>query len=95
MGGVSLPKIARSYETDLGDLAYMVARGDRFGHIRAMFGAGDIDDQEAQERILDLLMDGRCRMDGDRGEEDLTWSLSERELATLASNLYCEYLGGR
>lgn len=86
-------KISRSYETDLDDLSYQISKSDEFGDIRALFQRGEIDDQDAQERLLNLIMDGRANTYGDRGPEDLSWKLSERDMGRLTSVLYRQYLG--
>jgi len=88
-----LVKISRSYETDLDDLSYQISKSDAFGDIRAMFQRGEIDDQDAQERLLNLIMDGRAHTYGDRGPEELSWKLSERDMGRLTSVLYRQYLG--
>lgn len=86
-------KISRSYETDLDDLSYQLSKSDAFSDIRAMFQSGAIDDQDAQERLLNLSLDGRAHTYGDRGPEDLSWKLSEADAGRLTSLLYRQYLG--
>jgi hypothetical protein len=88
-----MPRIVRTYDTDLDDLAYQVSRSYPFTAIRTEFTAGEIPDDEAQERIAELIDGGACRLDGDRGTELLEWSLSESETARLISQLYRQYLG--
>jgi len=86
-------KISRSYETDLDDLSYQISKSDVFGEIRGMFQRGEIDDQEAQERLLNQILDGRANTYGDRGPEELRWILSEAEAGRLTSVMYRQYLG--
>lgn len=86
-------KISRSYETDLDDLGYQLSKSDAFSDIRAMFQRGEIDDQDAQERLLDLSMHGKAQTYGDRGPEELSWKLTEAQIGRLTSMLYRQYLG--
>lgn len=88
-----MPRVMRSYETDVDDLCYQIARSDKFTEIRSDFETGEISDDEAQEQIADLLDAGTCRLEGDRGREQLEWALSEAEMAKLISQLYRQYLG--
>lgn len=88
-----MAKISRTYETDLDDLGYQISKSDAFAEIRAMFQSGEIDDQDAQERLLNLIMDGRTHTYGDRGPEELSWKLSEADSGRLTSVLYVQYLG--
>lgn len=88
-----MARISRSYETDLDDLSYQISKSDAFSEIRAMLQRGEIDDQEAQERLLNLILDGRTGTYGDRGPEDLSWKLTEAESGRLTSLLYVQYLG--
>lgn len=86
-------KISRSYETDLDDLGYMISKSDAFAEIRSRLERGEVDDQDAQERLLDLVMHGRTSTYGDRGPEELGWKLSEADMGRLTSLLYRQYLG--
>ena len=88
-----MPEVTRTYQTDLADLAYQVSRSGEFGEIRQEHKSGEIEDQEAQSRLLDLVLAGRCKVEGDHGEEDFRWALSEWEVGRLTSALYREYLG--
>lgn len=88
-----MARATRTFETDLTDLGYQIGRSEAFERIKSEFATGAIDDQEAQERVLDLLDAGHCRLFGDRGLEEWSWVLSEREMGTLAGTLYRE-LGG-
>lgn len=88
-----MPRVVRTYDTDLDDLAYQVSRSGQFASIRDEFTARTIQDDEAQEQISDLVDAGSCRLDGDRGQEQLEWKLSEAETARLISQLYRQYLG--
>lgn len=89
-----MPKITRTYDTDLEDLAYQIGRSHSFLALRDDFAAHRVHDDEAQGAIADLIEGGGCRLDGDRGEESLHWALGEREAALLISRLYRDYLGG-
>ena len=89
-----MARATRTFETDLAELAYQIARSDAFQRIVAEFRGADIDDQEAQERILELLDVGRCKFHGDRGPEEWTWALDEREAGNLAAALYREGIEG-
>lgn len=88
-----MPRVMRTYEMDLDDLLFTIARSDQFNSIRDEFSARQIADDEAQERLADLIDVGRCRFMGDRGTEQLEWSLAEADAARLILRLYCEYLG--
>lgn len=88
-----MPKVTRTYETDLDDLGYQISRSGQFGEIRDDFSSGRVSDDEAQGQISDLIDAGRCVVDGDRGSEQLEWALSESEMARLISQLYRQYLG--
>ncbi len=88
-----MPKVTRTYETDLDDLGYQISRSYQFTEIREEFTSGEVSDDEAQEQISDLIDVGRCVVDGDRGSEQLQWALSEAEMARLISQLYRQYLG--
>lgn len=83
-----MARATRTFETDLAELAYQIARSDAFQRIVADFKAGETDDQEAQERILELLDAGRCKFFGDRGLEEWGWVLDEREAGQLAGSLF-------
>jgi hypothetical protein len=88
-----VPRVTRSFNTDLSELAYQIGRSDAFERIQREFKSGQIDDQEAQERVLDLIDAGICRFFGDHGPEEWTWKLNEAEMGKLASMLYRERLG--
>lgn len=88
-----MPKVTRTYQTDLDDLGYQIARSYQFVGIREDFTGGRVTDDAAQEQISDLVDAGRCELDGDRGSEQLAWTLSESEMARLISQLYRVYLG--
>ncbi|HEY9857482.1 MAG TPA: hypothetical protein V6D05_17185 [Stenomitos sp.] len=88
-----MPKVTRTYETDLDDLGYQISRSGQFSEIRDDFSNGRVSDDLAQEQISDLIDYGRCIVDGDRGSEQLEWALSEAEMARLISQLYRQYLG--
>ena len=85
-----MARATRTFETDLAELAYQIARSDAFVRIVEEFKAGETDDQEAQERILELLDLGRCKFHGDRGPEEWGWVLTEREAGSLAATLFRE-----
>lgn len=85
-----MPRATREFETDLTELAYQIGRSEAFQKIIQDFRAQECDDQEAQERILELLDLGRCKFHGDRGHEAWSWVLSERESGTLAATLFRE-----
>ncbi|MEB3222004.1 MAG: hypothetical protein VKS61_07980 [Candidatus Sericytochromatia bacterium] len=88
-----MPRATRSFETDLGELAYQIARSDSYQRLVADFKTGRVDDQELQENLLELLDTGRCRFFGDRGPEEWGWVLSEPEVGKLAANLFREAVG--
>lgn len=88
-----MPKVTRTYETDLDDLGYQISRSGQFSEIRDDFSSGRVSDDEAQDQISELIDAGRCVVDGDRGSEQLAWALSEAEMARLISQLYRQYLG--
>jgi hypothetical protein len=88
-----VPRATRSFETDLGELAYQIARSDAYQRLVVDFKERRVDDQELQENVLELLDTGRCRFFGDRGPEEWTWVLSETELGKLASSLFREAVG--
>lgn len=88
-----MPRATRTYETDLAELAYQIAKSDSFQRIVAEFKASN-DDQQAQEHIGELLEFGRCKLIGDRGPEEWAWVLNEREFARLLSTLYRENIEG-
>jgi len=88
-----VPRATRAFETDLGDLAYQIARSDSYARIVEDFKLGRTDDQEAQERILELLEVGRCKFFGDRGPEEWGWVLNEMEQSRLAGQLFREAVG--
>jgi hypothetical protein len=88
-----LPRVSRTFNTDLAELAYQIGRSEAFERIEREFRAGEIDDQEAQERLIDLIDLGNCRFFGDHGPEEWTWKLDESEMSKLASQLYRERLG--
>lgn len=85
-----MPHATREFETDLAELAYQIGRSEAFLAIVQDFKRGTCDDQEAQERILELLDFGRCKFRGDRGPEAWSWVLSERESSALAATLFRE-----
>lgn len=89
-----MPRATRTFNTDLAELAYQIGRSDAVAQIATDFQSGQIDDQEAQERLLELLDFGSCKLYGDHGPEEWSWKLTEREQGTLASTLYRERLGG-
>jgi hypothetical protein len=88
-----MPRATRTFETDLTELAYQIGRSDAMERVHREFKAGTIDDQEAQEQILELLDNGWCKLFGDRGPEEWRWALNESEQGKLASVLYRERLG--
>jgi hypothetical protein len=88
-----VPRVSRTFNTDLAELAYQIGRSEAFERIEREFKAGEIDDQEAQERLIDLIDLGSCRFFGDHGPEEWTWKLDEHEMSKLASQLYRERLG--
>ncbi len=88
-----MARATRTFETDLAELAYQIARSEAFQRIVAEFRAGETDDQEAQERILELLDAGRCKFFGDRGHEEWSWVIDEREAGSLAGALFREGIG--
>lgn len=88
-----MPRVSRTFNTDLAELSYQIGRSEAFERIAREFQSGEIDDQEAQERLLDLLDLGNCRFFGDHGPEEWTWKLDESEMGKLASMLYRERLG--
>ena len=88
-----MPRVTRTFNTDLAELAYQIGRSEAFERIAHEFRSGEIDDQEAQERLLDLIDLGNCRFFGDHGPEEWSWKLEEREMGQLASLLYRERLG--
>ncbi|HEY9900366.1 MAG TPA: hypothetical protein V6D00_14420 [Pantanalinema sp.] len=88
-----MPRVTRTYETDLDDLAYQISRSDKFNTIKDDFASTEITDDVAQEQIEALLDGGACRLVGDRGPEVLEWALSESEMARMISQLYRLYLG--
>ena len=85
-----MARATRTFETDLAELAYQIARSDAFQRIVQDFRTQACDDQEAQERILELLDTGRCKFHGDRGPEEWSWVLDEREAGGLAAALFRE-----
>ena len=89
-----MPRATREFETDLAELAYQIGRSEAFQRIVQDFKQGACDDQEAQERILELLDFGRCKFQGDRGPEAWAWVLSERESGSLAAALYRDGIEG-
>jgi len=86
-------QITRTYDTDIGDLAYQISRSDAFGEIRERLRARELDDQDAQSELLDLVLEGVCRVQGERGPEEFRWTMSEAEAGRLTSILYRDYLG--
>jgi hypothetical protein len=88
-----MPWVTRGFDTDLGELAYQIQRSEAFLRLGEGFRSGAFDDQELQERLLDFLDQGRCRLQGDRGLEEWTWALSELECAQLAGRLFREAAG--
>jgi len=85
--------ITRTYETDMADLAYQISRSEDFGGIREKLRGGELQDQDAQSELLDLVLDGCCKVMGERGTEEFRWALSEAEAGRLTSILYRDYLG--
>lgn len=83
-----MPRATRTFNTDLGELVYQIARSEQFERIRREFHDGVIDDQDAQERVLDLVDGGNCKFYGDHGPEEWGWKLNELESSTLANQLY-------
>jgi hypothetical protein len=89
-----MARATRTFNTDLTELAYQIGRSDAFNLILGDFKSNTIDDQEAQERLMELLDFGNCKFYGDHGPEEWSWKISEVELGRLASSLYREQLGG-
>lgn len=89
-----MPRVTRTYETDLDDLAYQISRSHAFTGLRDDFVAGRVADDQAQEAISELLDGGVCRLEGDRGAEVWEWALVEADLARMIGRLYRDYLGG-
>ena len=87
-----MPLVTRIHRMDLPEIAYQISCSESFVVIREGFTTGVVDDQDAQARLLDLVMGGRCRIQGFQGEEELRWALSEAESGRLTSVLYREYL---
>lgn len=85
--------ITRTYETDMADLAYQISRSENFGDIREKLKRGELQDQDAQSELLDMVIDGRCSVMGERGQEEFRWAISEIEAGRLTSILYRDYLG--
>lgn len=83
-----MPRATRTFNTDLAELVYQIARSDQFEKIRREFNSGEIDDQDAQERVLDLVDNGNCRFYGDHGLEEWSWKLNEAESGALANQLF-------
>lgn len=83
-----MPRATRTFETDLAELSYQIARSDAFERIRQEFADGRVDDQEAQERVSDLVDGGHCRFFGDHGPEEWGWKLTEYEMGQLIGSLY-------
>ena len=83
-----MPRATRTFETDLGELAYQIARSDAYQRLVTEFREGRVDDQELQENVLELLDGGRCKFFGDRGPEEWSWVLTEVEAGRLASTLF-------
>lgn len=77
----------------MADLAYQIGRSENFDRIRQDFESGTIDDQEAQERLADMLDAGHCKLYGDRGPEEWSWKLSENETGQLIGTLFRHLLG--
>ncbi|MEB3328950.1 MAG: hypothetical protein VKQ33_06930 [Candidatus Sericytochromatia bacterium] len=88
-----MPRATRCFETDLGELAYQIARSDAYQRLVSEFRARRVDDQELQENVLELLDGGRCKFFGDRGPEEWSWVLSEAEVGKLAATLFREAVG--
>lgn len=86
-------QITRTYETDMADLAYQISRSEAFADIRERLRRGEVQDQDAQSELLDLVMDGRCCVLGERGMEEFRWTITEAEAGRLTSILYRDYLG--
>lgn len=89
-----MPQVTRSFDTDLAELAYQIQRSEAFFRLEEGLRAGAFDEQEAQEKLLDLIDAGHCRLEGDRGWEQWSWALNEREAASLALTLFRNGLGG-
>lgn len=85
--------ITREYETDMADLAYQISRSEHFTDIRERLKRGELQDQDAQSELLDMVLDGSCKVMGERGLEEFRWALSETEAGRLTSILYRDYLG--
>ncbi len=86
-------QITRTYESDMADLAYQISRSDSFFEIRDRLRSRELDDQDAQSELLDLVLEGSCRVQGERGHEEFRWTISETEAGRLTSILYRDYLG--
>ena len=89
-----MPRATRTFMTDLAKLQYQIGRSDQFSRLERDFRSGEKDEQAVQEAVVELLELGRCRFLGDHGPEEWSWSLDDRELASLANRLYREQLGG-
>ena len=89
-----MPRATRTFETDLAELEYQLGRSEGVERIARDLHAGEIDDQEAQSRLMELLERGHCRVQGDRGGEEWSFVLNEAELSRLANALYRERIGG-
>ncbi len=86
-------QITRTYDTDMADLAYQISRSLNFGEIREKLTHGLLKDQDAQSELLDLVIDGICKVMGERGQEEFRWAITEIEAGRLTSILYRDYLG--
>ncbi len=87
-----MPRATRTFNTDLAELAYQIARSDGFVRIATEMRAGQIDDQEAQEQLLELIDNGICKFYGDHGPEEWRWALAEAEAGKLAGALFRAHL---
>ncbi len=72
-----MPRATRTFNTDLAELAYQIARSDGFQRIVGDLRAKSIDDQDAQEQLMELLDNGTCAFYGDHGPEAWRWALDE------------------
>jgi hypothetical protein len=89
-----LPRVLRSFNTDLDELYYQLTRSDYILSLKQQFQDQTLDEQEVQECLDEFVLTGRCRLEGDRGLEEWAWTLTEREAAIIASRLYLQDLGG-
>lgn len=89
-----MPLVTRTHRIPLEELAYQLSCSPAVAEIRDAFAAGRIDDQDAQARLLDFVLAGRCTVHAYAGEEDIRWALSEAESGKLTSLLYLGHLRG-